>query len=76
MKSHKVVVGDTFLGNLTLEFFEISGNNKGVTLGLISGIHGDELSSIGGHLMFLNEIKCYPPDRFCGRIFSLTFANL
>lgn len=76
VKRHDVVAAHTLLGDCRLTFTEIRGEKSGPTLGIISGIHGNEYSNIDGHLRFLEEVKALSPDKIAGRIISLPFVNL
>src|SRR3989338_5666262 len=75
MEQTNIVVGSTLFGNITLSFLEIKGENPGPTVGYVAGIHGNELSSIGGLLRYMETIKMYPPNLLQGRIIMLPFAN-
>ncbi len=75
MTKIQVPVGETILGNVNLTFVEIIGAGPGPTLGLISGIHGNEISSVGGLLSFLESMREISPSNLCGRILALPFAN-
>lgn len=76
IRTYEVVAGDTPCGPVTLKFIEIKGKYAGPTLVLVSGVHGDELSSIGGLYLFLDELaKLYGEDGIRGKILALPFAN-
>jgi len=75
MRMHKVVVAETLLGDFTLKFLEIKGKKDGPTLGIVSGIHGHELSSIGGLIEFWEEFIAVKHRNIAGRVIILPFAN-
>ena len=64
----------TMLGGVTIAVREIRGSTPGPTSGLVSGVHGRELSSVGGLLTFLKEAEQRRYD-FCGTIVAIPFVN-
>ncbi len=75
MQKWRIPVGETLSGTLFLTFRIFEGRKPGPTLGVISGVHGSEFSSIGGLKLFLDDLKKIPVDEFCGRVILLPFAN-
>lgn len=70
----KVEVAQTPLGPLSFTLWRKTGI-KGPMLVLVSGIHGDEVSSVGGLLAFLKELEGDAADILSGSIVALPFAN-
>lgn len=68
--------GKTTLGNAELVFFKAEGDKPGPTLFLVSGIHGNETSSVGGLVSFLKSLAGVNQGDVAGKIIALPFANL
>lgn len=64
----------TLMGGVTIPILEIRGGSAGPCIGLVAGVHGNELSSIGGLISFLEEIEKDPYD-LAGTIVAIPFAN-
>lgn len=75
MLEHVIEVGETSLGKLNLTFLEKGNKNIGPTVVFVSGIHGAEVSSVGGLLSFLEELDTIPDSDVSGRIIAFPFAN-
>ena len=75
-KIDAVKVGETFNGDVILRFITIKGIIGGPTVAFVSGIHGNETSSIGGLLSFLEEFhQLIPEENMAGTLITLPFAN-
>lgn len=72
---HNIWVGETPQGSVDLTFRILSGSKPGPTLGIISGVHGHEVSSISGLQLFWSEITQIPQDELSGKIVALPLAN-
>lgn len=69
-------VGNTLHGEVGIKTVRISGKEPGLLLGLVSGIHGDEFSSIVGLRRFLYKlIHHYRQDQVRGEILAIPLAN-
>lgn len=75
-RTYEITALDTPCGPLTLKFIEIQGELPGPTLVLVSGVHGDEVSSVGGLRVFLDHFLTNNSGApMVGKIIALPFAN-
>ena len=75
MRKWQVPVGETPEGKVSLMFCVFEGEKPGPTLGIMSGVHGHEISSIDGLRLFVEDLKKIPVEDFYGKIVALPFAN-
>lgn len=90
MKIYERKVGETVAGDLALKVAVVEGRpwpnpwdpNTAVdvkrylpTVGIVSGIHGNEVTSIGGLLGFLQELEQVPAEHLHGKVVAVPFAN-
>ena len=76
MPEHVVKIGETSLGKLNLTFLEKGNKNMGPTVVFVSGIHGAEVSSVGGLLNFWEELDAIPDSDILGRIFVFLWGTV
>ena len=74
----RIKLGETLLGNITTPMFAFGSKQTehAKTVVIVSGVHGDEVSSVAGHVAFIRELRQHSyPDGFDGTIISIPFAN-
>lgn len=90
MRKREQKVGETITGDVSLTVVTVEGTmpmpapwdygqtaapNRKQVLGLVSGIHGNEVTSVGGLISFLQELDRVPPENIRGKIVAVPFAN-